>query len=119
MTSDSHVYDFLREVLNLGQMKVPGKLDTVLKHLTPFKNLVPFTFLLHIVSANHDSLCMLTTPYPYVSPSPTVCHKSHTTKARKPHARVLITRKAQAQNQSTSDMPVHSQSTYRSQSKLF
>lgn len=118
MTSDSHVYDFLKEVLNLGQMKVPGKLDTVLKHLIPFKNLVPFTFLLHIVSANHDSLCMLTTPYPYGSHALNAS-KSHTTKACKPHARMLITRKARAQNQSTSDMPVHSQSTYRSQSKLF
>lgn len=52
-------------------------------------------------------------------PGPTTCHESRTTKACKPHAHVLVTCKAHAQNQSTSDVPVHTQSTYMSQCKLF
>lgn len=103
-------------------------LHTVLQRFIPCKSHIPFTFLPHSVCSNRDSTCMLLTPYPPTSrplhvPKTTKCHKSHPAKACKPHAHVLATCEAHAQNERTSDMPAHpvcsAQSTRMSQSKLF
>lgn len=80
------------------------------------------------VSSNQDSICMLTTPYPPTSHplhvlKSTKCRKSHPAKACKPHAHALATCEAHAENQSTSDVPVHcactAQAACMSRPKLF
>lgn len=51
MTADNRVCDlepFRREVLNLGQVKVPCRLHTVLQRFIPCKSPIPFTVLPHL-----------------------------------------------------------------------
>lgn len=97
----------------------------ILSHVrTPFP--LP-SYHTYSVSSNQDSICMLASPYPPAShplhvPKSAKCPKSHAAKACKTHARALATCEAHAENQSSSDVPVHcactAQSTCMSQSKL-
>lgn len=129
VTSDSHVYDLeavLRELLNLGQWRCHKRYIlyyNILPHVrTPFPSPSYHTYS---VSSDQDSICMLTTPtnHPPHVPKSAKCHKPHPARAREPHVHTLAICKTHAQNQSTSNIPVHcectAQSTYMNRSKLF